>query len=861
MPSLTRDEAAERAALLTVDGYTIDLDLTRGATEFGSTTVIRFRCDRPGAATFAELRPIRVHRALLNGRDVDVTALDAGDGNRLRLYDLAADNELTVHATMAYSNTAEGLHRFVDPADGEVYLYAQTCLDSAQRVFTCFDQPDLKAPLILAVTGPQAWTVLANSPVACPVPGRWEFAATPPLSTYLMTLVAGPYRSWYTAHDGIGLGIHCRAALADHLDRDADEVFGITAACFDRYHEVFGVRYPFGKYDQVFVPEFNVGAMENPGCVTFRDEFVFRSAVTEAERTTRAMVIAHEMAHMWFGNLVTMRWWDDLWLNEAFAEYLGVRVAGEATRFADTWSTFTINRKTWGYAADQRPSTHPVAPDRVDDCAAALLNFDGISYAKGASAVRQLAACLGDDAFFAGLRRYFDAYRFRNATLADLLTVLGEAGGGRDLTGWALPWLRATGVTTLRPVAAIGPDGRYTAVTIVQTAPPERPTLRPHRLAVGLYDRGRDGRLERRRQVCVDLEPAADHGRTPVPALTGEPVATLFLTNDDDLSYAKVRLADAELEALPRLLPAVVDPLARAMLWSAAWDATRDADLPADRFLELVVAGLPTETELAVFAQVVSFAVDLTADQYLGGERRPAALAALAAACARTVLVAEPGSGRQLAAARGYVRCATVADVPVLRGWLAPADGDPSSGASGAARPTVPDGLTVDAELRWAVLRRLVVLGAAGHADIDAELDRDHGAAGAEQAAGCRSALPDAGAKASAWQSIMVDTSLSNRLLLATADGFWQPDQDDLTAGYVGRYFAELPAMANRRSPEVTWRLAAAAYPRLAVRSETVTAAQRLLDHDDLPAGLRRTVLDCTDDLRRALAVRGSVGG
>jgi aminopeptidase N len=644
MPSLTRAEAAERAALLSIDAYLVDLDLTTGDAEFGATTTVRFRCARPGAGTFVELRLAALRAATLNERELDVAGLV---DNRLWLDELAADNELVVQATMAYSNNGEGLHRFTDPADGAVYLYAHTFLDSAQRVFACFDQPDLKAPVTLAVTAPPGWTVLANGAGELIGPRRWRFAATRPLATYLVTLAAGPYHSRYAEHDGIPLGIHCRAALAEHLDRDADELFEITAGCLDRFHELFGLRYPFGKYDQVFVPEFNGGAMENPGCVTFRDELVFRSVVTEAQRTLRAMVIAHEMAHMWFGDLVTMRWWDDLWLNESFAEYLGVRVAGEATRFTKTWTMFTVNRKTWGYAADQRPSTHPIAPERVDDTAAALLNFDGISYAKGASALRQLAASLGDEAFFAGLRQFFAGHAYRNATLADLLTALGSA-SGRDLGEWAKPWLRETGVTTLRPVAAIDPDGRYTAVTLVQTAPPAHPVLRPHRLAIGRYDRTAEGRLVRRERIEVDVDPTIDHGHTPVPALAGQPAAVLLLANDDDLTYAKVRLTDAELKALPGVLPAVADPLARTLLWSAAWDATRDAEMPPTLFLRLVTAGLPAETDLAVFAQVVSWAAEVTVGQYLPPAHRSTELAKVAAASARALAWAAPGSGRQL---------------------------------------------------------------------------------------------------------------------------------------------------------------------------------------------------------------------
>jgi aminopeptidase N len=842
MPSLTRAEAAERAALLSVDAYEIDLDLTTADAEFGSTTVVRFRCARPGADTFVEIRPAALHSVTLNGRVLDLTGLA---DNRLPLTGLAADNELVVRARMAHSNSGEGLHRFVDPADGEVYLYAESFLDCAQRVFACFDQPDLKAPVTLTVTAPPAWTVLANGAGEQVEPGRWRFATTPPLATYFVTLVAGPLHSRYAEHAGIPLGIHCRASLAGHLDLDADELFEVTAACFDRYHELFATPYPFGKYDQAFVPEFNSGAMENPGCVTFRDEFVFRSAVTEAQRMGRAVVIAHEMAHMWFGDLVTMRWWDDLWLNESFAEYLGVRVAAEATRFTGTWTDFAISRKTWGYAADQRPSTHPVAPERVDDSDDALLNFDGISYAKGAAALRQLGAYLGEEAFFVGLRKYFAAHAHDNATLADLLAALGEA-SGRDLSGWAARWLRESGVTTLRPVAAVDSDGHYTAVTIVQTAPTSNPVLRPHRLALGLYDRAADGRVTRRERVEVEIDPETDHGNTPVPALAGRPVAALLLVNDDDLTYAKTRLTGSELAALPGLLPGVADPVARALLWSAAWDTTRDAEVDPVMFVRLAAAGLPAEPDSALFSEVMDFAADITVGQYLTAPQRPAARAALASACAGILASATAGGDRQLAAARGLTRSAGAGEADLLRGWLA-GDG-------------VPDGLAIDAELRWAVLRRLVVLGAAGAVDIDDESERDRSAHGAQHAARCRAALPDPAAKARAWDAIVADETLSNRSLLALAEGFWHPEQEELTEAYVPRYFEDMPDMAARRSAEVVRQVAGAAYPRYAVAPATAAAAQRLLDRSDLPAVLRRVVGDRTDDLRRALAVRSLPG-
>ncbi|WP_406083261.1 aminopeptidase N [Micromonospora zamorensis] len=833
MPSLTRVEATARGAAITVESYQVDLDLTGGTEMFRSRVEIRFRATA-GTATFAEVKPAKLLGVRLNDRDLDPGLLT---DNRLPLDDLLADNTLVVEAEMAYSRTGEGMHRFVDPADGETYLYAMSFLDNVQRIFAAFDQPDLKAPFTLSVTAPPEWTVSGNAEVAAnPAPGRWEFAPTAPLATYFFSLIAGPYHVRRAEHDGVPLGIYCRRSLAEHLDADAEEIFTVTRQCLDRFHQLFTERYPFGKYDQAFVPEFNAGAMENPGIVTFRDDYVFRSAVTDSQRELRATTIAHEMAHMWFGDLVTMRWWDDLWLNESFAEYLGTRVTAEATRFDQAWTTFAMRRKAWGYAADQRPSTHPVAPDEVADTDEGLLNFDGISYAKGASVLRQLVAWLGDEAFLAGLNAHFAAHRFGNATLDDLLASLSTA-SGRDLSGWADLWLRRPQVNTLRAEVAVDADGHYAEVAVVQTAPAPHQVLRPHRIGVGRYSM--DGTVERDE---VDIDPAADGGRTVLGELTGAPAARLLLLNDGDLSFAKVRLDPASADAVPLVLPGLTDPLARAVLWSEALDAATDGERPVTGLVELMVAALPAETEVIIAEDVLTLSRSLI-DRYLDPLARSTALARVAGACQRLLDGAQAGESLQLAAARGWIAATTDADL--LVGWLAGRD--------------VPSGLKVDAELRWAVLRRLVVLGAAGEAEIAIEAAADNSSTGAERAARCRAALPDPAAKQAAWEIIVRDTELSSRPLEATAEGFWQPEQAELTAAYIDRYFADMPAAARRRTPWTADRVAALAFPRYAVAQPTREAAAALLARDDLTPGLRRVVTDADDDLRRALVARTAV--
>ncbi|MEV7226787.1 aminopeptidase N [Polymorphospora sp. NPDC051019] len=835
MTSLTRAEAADRAELLTVESYDIDLDLTTGDTRFRSTTTIRFRAARPGSATFVEVKPAELRSVRLNDTPVDAAGLD---GNRLPLSGLRAENVLVVEAEMAYTRTGEGLHRFVDPADGETYLYAMSFLDDGQRIFASFDQPDLKAPVTLSVTAPQGWVVAANGALDGTVTdGRRRFVTTRPLATYLVSLIAGPYHARHDEHDGIPLAIYCRRSLAAHLDKDADEIFTVTRQCLDRFHQLFDVRYPFGKYDQAFVPEFNAGAMENPGLVTIRDDYVFRSAVTDSQRELRACTIAHEMAHMWFGDLVTMRWWDDLWLNESFAEYLGSRVTAEATRFTAAWTTFGLRRKGWGYAADQRPSTHPVAPEEVADSAQALLNFDGISYAKGASVLRQLVAWVGDEAFLAGLNAHFAEHAYGNATLADLLAALRRA-GGRDLSGWAAAWLREAQVNTLRVEAEVDGAGRYGEVAVVQTAPASHPVLRPHRIGLGLFDRSGTGVVLRER-LEIDLDPAVDGGRTVVEGLRGQPAADLLLPNHGDLTYAKVRLDPASAAAVPLILPLLDDSLARAVLWTEMIEAVRDAERPVGDLVALVLAALPVETE-AVVVEDVLWVAGRFIDRYLDPAGRSVARGLVAQACDRLLAGAAPGGSVQLAAAHGLIAAAD--DPARLAAWLA-GDG-------------VPAGIEVDDDLRWMLLHRLAVFGAVDQAAIDAEAARDRSAAGAEWAARCTAARPDPAAKERAWREIVGDLELSNRLIEARAAGFWQPEQVELTGSYVERYFAEMPEMARVRTPWVADEIAQLAFPAYAVDPRTRELAAALLARDDIEPGLRRMVTDADDDLRRALAAR-----
>ncbi|MCX4693921.1 aminopeptidase N [Streptomyces sp. NBC_01408] len=858
MSALTRNEAQHRAQLLEVHHYAVTLDLTGDDETFDSTTVIRFSA-RAAGDTFLELKPDELRSVTLDGHPLDPATLT---GNRLPLTGLAeGPHELRADTRMRYSRTGEGLHRFTDPADGHTYVYSQMFLDDVQRVFPAFDQPDLKAVFEFTVTAPAHWTVLANgittrvddtgstgstggtgstgaTGAAAGTDGAaavWRSAATPPIPTYLAAVAAGPWHSVTTRHAGLPFGIHCRQSLAPHLDDDAEEILSVTKDCFDRYQQKFTEPYPFDSYDQAFVPEFNSGAMENPGLVTFRDEFIYRSAVTDTERQHRAMVIAHEMAHMWFGDLVTMRWFDDIWLNESFAEYMGYQTLAEATRFTGTWTEFGVARKSWGYDADQRPSTHPVAPapEDVPDTASALLNFDGISYAKGASVLRQLVAWLGEKDFLAGINTHFTRHKFANASLADFVDSLA-AHTERDVHAWADIWLRTTGIDTLTPKIHVSTDD-----TPGWTLTVDHRGTRPHRIAAGVYDHDpADGRVLELREL-LDLDVPSDE-----IVSVGGPRPALLVLNDGDFTYAKVRLDDTSVETVLRNLSGIPDPLTRAVVWNSLRDMVRDGELDPQDYLTTAGAHLPAEDDLAVVQGVLSFARTQIADRYVLPENRNATLSTITSIARALLRRTEDGSdpGLRLAAVRTAIDSATQPDT--LAAWL--------------ADDTVPGGPELDPELRWRILARLSVLGAVGESDIEAALTADPSATGEEGAARCRAALPTAQAKTAAWQRLFHDDSLSNYLFTAVAQGFWQPEQTELVRDYVSRYYPEAVALAARRGPAIGEAAGRWAFPAYAIDEANLQAGRACLADPDILPTLRRKLDDQLADLARALPLRGA---
>lgn len=839
--NLTQAEAIERSRLLDVTGYDINLDLSSAVQAEGHTfrsrTEVRFRCSEPGASTFIEVAANSVRSATLNGTPLELGGWSAEAG--LTLPDLAAENTLVVDADFAYSNSGQGLHRTVDPVDGETYLYSQFETADAQRVYAAFDQPDLKSVYTWHATVPEHWKVVSNMPVEREEPAgeggkTVHFVESVRMSTYITALCAGPYHEVRDSHDGIDLGVFVRASMAQYLD--ADDLFLVTKQGFDFFHAQFDIRYPLPKYDQLWVPDFNAGAMENFGCVTHAESaFIFRSQVTDFEYEQRANTILHELAHMWFGDLVTMRWWNDLWLNESFAEWASHWCNTHATRFSEAWTTFLSVRKNWGYRQDQLSSTHPVYCE-MPDLEAVEVNFDGITYAKGASVLKQLVAYVGEEPFVAGLRSYFRKHAWGNATFDDLLSEL-EAASGRELRKFAAQWLETAQVNTLRPELAIGADGNYQRVVVRQEAPADHPTLRTHRIGVGLYDRT-DGRLVRRQRLEVDVVGET----TELAELAGVPAADVLLLNDDDLTYTKLRLDERSMATVVQHITGFESSLARALCWTAAWDMIRDAELAARDYVALVLAGLPAETDInLVTATLRQVTTALTF--YADPTWAPSGWADLARTAKTALTAAEPGSGFQLAWARAYASAARSAeDLAALRGWL---EGN-----------GVPSGLRMDTELRWSVLTALVTNGAAGPDDIEAELASDRTASGEREAALAHALVPTPENKAAVWARLTGPEPLPNWRHRALLRGFAHPTQVELVRPYRERYFATIAQVWASRDSEPAQEFVLLAYPAYLVEEETVAATDGWLAGAGQPAPLRRLVAEGRDGVIRALKAR-----
>ena len=858
--NLTRLEAADRSATVHTRSYDVTLDLTRGETVFGSSTTVRFT-SAPGSSTFIDLIAPVVHSISLNGRALDPAEVYAD--SRITLTGLAADNELVVVADCAYMHTGEGLHRFTDPADGETYLYSQFEVPDSRRVFAVFEQPDLKASFTFTVTTPSNWTVLSNSPTPEPTPTEdsdgsggthtFAFAPTEPMSSYVTAIVAGPYvgaTDEYVASDGrtVPLGVYCRKSLVEHMD--SAEILDLTKRGFAYYEDLFATPYAFTKYDQIFVPEFNAGAMENAGCVTHRDDYIFRSRPVEARVERRAVTILHELAHMWFGDMVTMTWWNDLWLNESFAEFTSTLATAEITRWDEAWTTFQTLEKGWAYNQDQLSSTHPVAAE-INDLHDVEVNFDGITYAKGASVLAALVGYVGRENFFAGIQRYLSAHAYSNAELGDLLREL-EAVSGRDLSSWTRLWLQEAGVTTLRLEVVTDADGVITQAAVRQEIPADSPaSLRPHRVAIGSYSptgRGADTHLERTDRIELDV----DGELTQVPELVGAKRADVLVLNDDDLTYAKVRLDEESLSHGLTHIEAFAESLPRSIVLASAWDMVRDGELAASHFLKAALQALDVEEHSSVIQGLLGRITTC-----LSAFLPPAVRRDLAPGTADRLLelarAAQAGSDKQLQLVRAVAAHAVTGEqLDVVASFL--------EGTSAL------EGLDVDQDLRWDLLTGLVAAGRFGEERIHAEETRDRTTTGRERAAEARAAIPTPEAKKATWRALVDDSSMPNETQVRVLRGLTSVERHpDLLVPFVSEYVEAIDSLWSSRTFHMAENLLTGLWSCATVGLDGADPAAALEgwleSHAQAPAALRRIVRENLDDTRRVARAQAAETG
>ena len=842
--NLTREEATERASIIpSVTRYEISLDLTRGDTDFGSFTRIEFDA-REGASTFADLVSTNVHSIRLNGNALDPFTVH--QDNRIALENLAEHNVLEVDASCQYMHTGEGLHRFVDPADGQAYTYSQFEVPDARRVYTTFEQPDLKSTFTLTVKVPKGWKVFSNAPTPSPEEDgdawTYRFATTETMSTYITAIVAGPYQGTtasLTSSDGrtIDLGVYARASIVEHLD--AEEIIDITRRGFEFFESAYGIAYPFTKYDQIFVPEYNAGAMENAGCVTFRDAYVFRTRPTEAQMEARANTILHELAHMWFGDLVTMKWWNDLWLNESFAEFMSHLALAEATKYTEGWTGFMV-RKDWGLKQDQLPTTHPITAE-IRDLADVEVNFDGITYAKGASVLKQLAFYVGRTQFFEGIHNYLNRHAYSNATLADLLSEL-EKTSGRDLKAWSAKWLEESGINTIAAGLTINADGTIAELKLTQSAPAEHPVLRPHRLAVGFYNEDAEtGKIVRTEQFELDV----DGETTIVEAAAGKPRPAFVLVNDDDLTYTKIRF-DAESQAFAEAnLHRFDDALARAVTWLAFWDMTRDGEFPAERFVDMTLRLLATETESTTFRYALA-CMSTTVHHYVAPARRDDVLRHVAAELWTLANAAEAGSDTQFQLTTAYL------------GYGEEGDAAFAANAHGLLDGTVRlEGLEIDNNFTWTIVQALTSVNEMTNDDVDAQLAKKETTENREFAYGARASMATTQAKEWAWDQALHNDELTNSQLEAVARGFSATPRPDLAEPFAAKYFETVDWVWANKTYHMADALLNGLYPGYADPATLVKLGDAWLDeHIAADNALKRLIVENVASSHRTLKVR-----
>ena len=859
--NLTRVEAEERKSIVSAPiSYHVQLDLTRDARTFGSTTTICFGAE-PGSETFLDLIADNVTEIILNDEALDPAQVF--EDNRIALTGLRRRNEVTVKADCVYSNTGEGLHRSVDPSDGNIYLYSQFEVPDARRVYAVFDQPDIKAVFDFSVLAAKSWIVTSNMPAASVTDSEtvteegtlgtheaettklWVFESTPTMSSYLTAICAGPYAEWHTEYaneDGrtVPMAMYCRQALAEAFAKDVDYLFDITKKGFAFYAKTWGVPYPYAKYDQIYVPEYNAGAMENIGMVTIRDQYVFESKVTDAYAERRVVTVLHELAHMWFGDYVTMKWWNDLWLNESFAEFTSTLATAEATEWKDAWATFSSGEKSWALRQDQLSTTHPiVAP--INDLNDTYVNFDGITYAKGASVLKQLVFYVGREKFFKGINNYLNKHAYSNATLADLLAEL-ELTSGRDLKAWSAQWLEQSGINTIATEVEENEDGTIRQLALRQSASAEHPVLRAHRLAVGFYNEDPEtGKIVRTDQFELDV----DGELTIVEAAAGKARPALILVNDDDLTYTKLRFDEKSLKFAAENLYRFDDALARSVIWLAFWDMTRDGELPAKQFIETSLAALATEHESTTFRYALA-QVSTTAWHYTAPADRAEVVEHVAAELFKLAQAAEAGSDEQFQLITAYL------------GYGEPGDAAFEANAKGLLDGSVKlDGLEIDNNFRWTIINALSAINAIGQSDIDAELAKRETTENREFALGARAVAGIAEAKEWAWNEALHNDELTNMQLESVARGFASTPRADLAEPYAAKYFEVADWIWKNKTFHMAEALLEGLYPSYADPATLVDLGDAwLASHADADNALQRIVRGNVESSHRTLKVR-----
>ena len=844
--NITRNEAIQRAELVSDPVYRVSLELDGKGDTFSCFASIDFKSVE-NSSTWIDLVSPQVESIWLNGEELNVN--EVFDGTRIQLQKLKKENQLKIKSQCSYMNTGEGLHRHIDPVDNEVYIYTQFEVPDCRRVFPVFEQPDIKGVLNLTVKAPSKWTVISNTQTPEPKPiennfAIWTFDQTPKMSSYLYAICAGPYAKKTDIYEGkfgsYPLAIFVRPSLSQFLDHE--EIFEVTKQGFKWFEDKFQIGYPFKKYDQVFVPEFNAGAMENVGCVTFRDEYIFRSRTTRTAYESRANTILHELAHMWFGDLVTMKWWNDLWLNESFAEWAAHWASTGATQYNEAWTLFHVQRKAWAYRQDQLPSTHPIAAN-MPDLDSVYENFDGITYAKGASALRQLVAWVGEENFLKGLKKYFEKHAWKNTELKDLLSELSIS-SGRELDSWSKIWLESSGATLLRPEIEVDANNLVTKLAIKQeppSAPPGLdPVLRPHRLALGVYEKQGE-KLVRTKRIEVDVVGE----KTIINELNGVKRPDLLLINDDDLTYAKIRLDSHSLNTATKEIASIESSLSRALIWGAVWDMVRDAEVGTGKYLDLVLAGIEKETDIGLVQQVLMqcrSAIDVFANR----KNRKNYNIKLATGLDRLISLAKPGSDRQLALVRTFSAVATTEDQITKVAQI----------LDGVQKI---EGLVVDTDLRWALLRRLVVVGKRGEKEIEEELKNDDTVMGREHAAGARAAMPTLEAKQNAWSLVTNNENLTNSELHSILAGISYMDHEEVLKNFVDKYFDSVSILWNARTHEIGQSLVTGLFPSTNINQNVINKCDVFLENNqDLAVGARRIVIEQRDSLARALKAQNS---